>query len=129
MMHKEEHLQESCVRWFDLQYPPLRPLLHHSPNGGRRDLKEAARFKRMGTRAGFPDIILLLPSIGGHFLAMELKYGRGVQTESQKAMEKAIEAAGGKYAVVRCFEDFFNIVSGWVENSYICKEKGGNPPV
>jgi len=129
MRHNEEHLQESCVRWFDLQYPPLRPLLHHSPNGGRRDVREAARFKRMGTRAGFPDLILLLPSIGGHFLAMELKYGKGVQTESQKAMEKAIKAAGGHYAVIRCFDNFFDIVSGWVENSYLCNLKGGNPPV
>ena len=117
MRHNEEHLQESCVRWFDLQYPPLKPLLHHSPNGGRRDVKEAARFKRMGTRAGFPDLILLLPSIGGHFLAMELKYGRGVQTDSQKAMEKAIVKAGGSYAVIKNFEEFFNTVTFWVENA------------
>ena len=119
MKHIEEHLQESCVRWFDLQYPQYRLLLHHSPNGGRRDVKEAARFKRMGTRAGFPDLILLLPSIGGHFLAMELKYGRGVQTDSQKAMEKAIVKAGGSYAVITIFEEFFNTVTFWVENAVI----------
>lgn len=129
MKHLEEHLQESCVRWFDYQYPSHRLLLHHSPNGGRRDAREGARFKAMGTRAGFPDLILLLPSIAGNYLAIEMKSDTGRQTESQKAMESAIVKAGGKYAVVRCFEDFFNIVSGWVENSYICKGKGVSPPV
>lgn len=116
MKHIEEHLQESCVRWFDLQYPQYRLLLHHSPNGGRRNAREGARFKAMGTRAGFPDLILLKPSISGHFLAIELKTDKGRQTESQQEMEKAVVAAGGRYAVVRSFDDFHNIVDFWLNH-------------
>lgn len=121
MRHNEEHLQESCVRWFDLQYPSHRLLLHHSPNGGRRDAREGARFKAMGTRAGFPDLILLLPSIAGNYLAMEMKSDKGRQTESQKAMQSAIVNAGGSYAVVRSFDEFRNIVDFWMKNLKTCE--------
>lgn len=123
MRHNEEHLQESCVRWFDLQYPPLKPLLHHSPNGGRRDVIEAARFKRMGTRAGFPDLILLLPTEYGHYLAMELKSETGHQTESQRKMEKAITDTGGRYEIVRSVVEFIKIVDNWVNNYLLYKQK------
>lgn len=62
MRHIEENMQIACARWFGLQYPRYAQLLHHSPNGGRRNYIEAARFKAMGTKAGFPDFVLFHPS-------------------------------------------------------------------
>ena len=105
-MHIEDALQTACVTWFDLQYPSIAYLLHHSPNGGKRDAREAARFKRMGVRAGFPDLILLYPASGYNYLAIELKTKTGRQSPLQKQYEQLINAYGGKYVVCRSVDDF-----------------------
>jgi hypothetical protein len=34
---------------------------HHSPNGERRTREGAGRLRRMGTRPGFPDLLILTP--------------------------------------------------------------------
>ena len=54
----EADLQIAIVQWFNLAYPDHAKWLHHSPNGGKRSITEAVRFKRMGTKAGFPDLVL-----------------------------------------------------------------------
>lgn len=46
---------------------------HHSPNGGSRDVREAAKFKRLGTSPGFPDIWIPLARKSHHGLYIELK--------------------------------------------------------
>src|SRR5690606_17520809 len=50
---------------------------HHSPNGGHRDIREAAKFKRLGTSAGFPDLELPYARKGYHGLYIELKRVKG----------------------------------------------------
>lgn len=112
--HHEEDLQMSCVRWFELAHPDLARLLHHSPNGGRRDAREAGRFKAMGTRAGFPDLILLVPSHGHPYLCIEMKYGAGRQTERQREYQRAVEAQGAKYVVVRSAMEFAEIINNYL---------------
>jgi len=106
MQHIEDNIQISCVTWFSLQYRELSQLLHHSPNGGKRNAREAARFKAMGTRPGFPDLILLYSASGFSYLAIELKTQIGKQTEYQKDYQKLIEASGAKYVICRSFDDF-----------------------
>lgn len=106
MRHLEENTQIACVRWFSYQYQELAGALHHSPNGGKRNAREAARFKAMGTKAGFPDIALFYPTKEYHALFIELKTDKGRQTESQKWWQQWAENHGYKYAVVRSFEEF-----------------------
>ena len=118
MRHKEDNLQMMCVRWFSLQYPKCAPLLHHSPNGGKRNLKEAARFKAMGVRAGFPDLALYIASGGYHALFIELKSDTGRQTAIQKDMEQLLKAQGYKYVVVRSVDEFINEIE-----TYLCSRK------
>lgn len=107
-------MQMACVRWFSLQFPDLAMLLHHSPNGGRRNLREAARFKAMGTRAGFPDLILLLPTKLHHALFIEMKTATGRQQPTQKVFQKKVEAHGYKYIIVRSIEQFIEEVKKYV---------------
>lgn len=106
MRHEEESLQMACVKWFDIQYRHIRDYLHHSPNGGRRNRIEAARFKAMGVRAGFPDLILMIPSGGHPFLAIEMKSQTGTVRETQKHFKEIFERVGALYVVVRTFDDF-----------------------
>jgi hypothetical protein len=113
--HIEDDLQIACVNWFSYQYPKLEKLLHHSPNGGKRDAREAARFKTMGVRPGFPDLILLHPSNGYHFLCIELKTKTGKQSDYQKEYQKLVEAEGGKYVVCRTLEEFIAVVKEYLK--------------
>lgn len=77
MRHIEEDMQVECVKWFGYQYPQYFVLLHHSPNGGYRNSREAGRFKAMGTRAGFPDLVLLFHVKATMRFFFELKAPKG----------------------------------------------------
>lgn len=114
MRYNEEKIQEACVRWFELAWPEYRSLLHHSPNGGARTAFEGAAFKRKGTRAGFPDLILLIPRGECPYLCIELKQGRGRQSETQQAYQSAVESVGARYEVVRSVEEFINVINNYL---------------
>lgn len=113
--HAEDDLQMQCVKWFRLQYPQFARLLHHSPNGGRRDAREGARFKQMGTQAGFPDLILLVASQGYHALLLELKTRTGRQQDSQKEYQQLAEAQGYRYVVIRSLDAFMDEVNTYMK--------------
>lgn len=58
----EDGEQLAVMQWCALnlnKYPELK-WLHHSPNGGYRGKREAAKFKAMGVKPGFHDLILLV---------------------------------------------------------------------
>jgi hypothetical protein len=62
------------------------------PNGGSRDVREAANMKRQGVTAGVADIILLHDC---KFFALELKSETGRLSEAQMAFLAAVNEAGG----------------------------------
>jgi hypothetical protein len=65
----------------------------HVPNGGKRGLAEAARFKRMGVRPGVSDLILFHR---GCLYALELKAGKGKPTDLQEQFMEDVRKAGGR---------------------------------
>ncbi|UYZ99311.1 VRR-NUC domain-containing protein [Moraxella bovis] len=80
----EDSEQKAIISWarwqplFDLGMAGMiADYLHHSPNGGARSGREGANFKRMGTKAGFPDLFLFIPHGGYHGLFIELKAPKG----------------------------------------------------
>lgn len=104
--HIESHIQRNCFRWFGLQYPHLRPIFFAVPNGGGRNKREAGILKAEGVTAGVADAILLKPSGGYASLCVEFKTEDGSQRHTQKEWQKAAEANGNKYVIVRSFDDF-----------------------
>lgn len=114
--HIEDRLQISCVQWFDAKYPKLKLLLHHSPNGGRRNVIEAAKFKQMGVRAGFPDLILLEANRYYPLMGIELKTTKGRQSDHQKAYQQEFERHGYKYIIVRSLDEFIKEVTSYLED-------------
>lgn len=116
MKHIEDNIQMSCVRYFTVKYPHLAQLLHHSPNGGKRNAREAARFKVMGTRAGFPDLVLHVPSGIYHGAFFELKAPKGVLQTSQKAYLQSLKEQGYYVAVVRSVESFAKEIEVYLNN-------------
>lgn len=114
MRHTEEQIQKGCVKWFDYKYPSLRLHLHHSPNGGKRDAAEAAKFKGMGVRPGFPDLLLLYPNRFYPFMGIELKFCKGRQTANQKEYQRLFEGMGAKYVVCRSLDEFMREVDSYI---------------
>lgn len=83
-----------------IKYPELK-WLHHSPNGGFRDKREAAKFKAMGVKRGFPD--LFFPVRRGIFpgLLIEMKKLKGgVVSDEQDKWKQHLQSQG--YGVMIC---------------------------
>lgn len=117
-VYGEDRLQKDCIRWFDYQHRHYRLLLHHSANEGRlvHSARDGAKRKAMGMRAGFPDLIFMQPNRHFPYLALELKTAKGRLSESQKEYQKAVENAGGCYAVIRSLDEFINTINEYINN-------------
>ncbi|MDE6727770.1 MAG: VRR-NUC domain-containing protein [Oscillospiraceae bacterium] len=103
MQHIEDNEQILLFDWATLQsakYPELG-LLYHIPNGGKRDAREAARFKRMGVKPGVPDLFLPVPRGKYHGLYIEMKSPGGKLSDYQKEWLEKLSENG--YAACVCF--------------------------
>lgn len=73
----EEIEQAKLVRWSHLTtvraLMPALAFLHHSPNGGQRSSFTGAQMKALGTKPGFPDLILPARTDHATGLAIEMK--------------------------------------------------------
>lgn len=117
MRHLESSLQQTCVAWARLQYPILHIRLFAVPNGYRTSASQARIAKAEGLVSGVADLILTQPSDDGQYalLFIEMKQGKGKQSENQKKFQKSIEEVGiYKYEVVRSFEEFKRLISYWM---------------
>lgn len=104
MKHPEQDLQIACVTWFYAQYGTRKDCkLFHSPNGGKRSAREAAKFKAMGVLPGVPDLILLHQG-KAHFF--ELKSDKGKLIDSQKDFGMWLLTNGFECAVIKSFDEF-----------------------
>lgn len=98
---KESQEQTFLFQWANLarcEYPELE-LLHHIPNGGKRNAREAAGLKRQGVKAGVPDICLPVPRGQYHGLYIELKAGKNKTSKYQNEWIEKLKAQN-YYAVV-----------------------------
>lgn len=110
--HRESDLQIRCVKWFRITYPAFAFLLEHPHNEGNG-------FNRMqqvianaeGVTKGVADLILHIPTQDFFSLAIEMKTDKGKQSKEQKIFQRYFEAAGGKYVIVRSFDDFVDLVT------------------
>ena len=79
----------------------LSDYLFHIPNGGSRNINEATKLKKMGVKAGVPDLQLIVPNGEVHGLWIELKAQKGKLQPSQQIMIQRLEAQG--YLCKVCF--------------------------
>lgn len=111
----EEHrIQCACVRWFNLQYPEYRGLLHSVPNGGARSKATAGKLKAEGVVAGVSDLELKIARHGYHGLCIEMKTPEGRQSPEQKQWQKKVETMRYKYVICRSLDDFIREVSEYL---------------
>ncbi len=95
-MDWEEKTQIALYNWFRLRYREYTYYWHHSPNGGRRDKRTAAKFKAMGTQKGFPDVCIFLPTQYSSMFALELKTkgDEGPRAQKGKVTHDQVEWLG-----------------------------------
>ena len=121
MKHEEDKLLMQCVGWFKYQYPEPKYLIHHSPSEGKRNVKinkygrkyspEATRLKLKGTRAGFPDLIIVSDL---RILFIEMKSDKGRLNDNQREVFAMMGAMGFPVAIVNSFELFVDAVERWM---------------
>jgi hypothetical protein len=98
MKHIEDREQIALITWVRLmatKYPAL-DLVFHTPNGGYRDIRTAAKFKAMGLKPGVWDIFVPVPAPG---LWVEMKAGKGRLTPGQASFRDQLEPHGYSFAV------------------------------
>ncbi|RAN36351.1 VRR-NUC domain-containing protein [Hyphomonas sp. GM-8P] len=97
----ESALQKAVVEYLRLALTPHEAVFWHTPNGGYRAPRTAARLKAEGVVPGVADIIIIW---AGRCIAIELKAKGGSQSAAQKAWADQFTTAGGAYAVCRSVE-------------------------
>ena len=86
---RESALHQSLVQWLNLSLP--REAFFFHPMNNPRSAIQGAHFKKLGMRAGIPDLVVLY---GGKFVALEVKSERGRLSSEQKQVHAAIKNAG-----------------------------------
>lgn len=122
MKQLESKLQAECVKWFRLQHPDK--IIFAIPNGGSRNVMEAANLKRSGVLSGVSDLFIAEPSmmdvnIGSekssiyvpkfvqyHGMFIEMKYGKNKLQESQKIFSESVIKKGYYFVTCYSFDDF-----------------------
>lgn len=118
MKHHED--QESMALWQRAQLNPiLRDNLIHIPNGGKRNQREAARMKRMGTRKGVSDYHLPVARGIHHSLWLELKpdvkgYSPQIKKEQLEWREKMRKQENAAY-IVKGWQTAITIMLAYLE--------------
>lgn len=106
----EEDIQEAFFGWLSLYYL-VRKLSFAIPNGGKRNIVEAKRFKKQGVTSGVPDIFLAIPYNNYHGLFIELKAEKGRLSDIQKEWLKNLNDKGYKAVVCYSLDEAINTVT------------------
>src|SRR5262245_23619452 len=92
----------------------------HVPNGGSRDVREAANLKRAGVLPGVADLLLFRPGACPHCgntrlegFALELKAPRGRPTEAQLAFMARFADAGGHTCIAEGIDEALGALDAW----------------
>lgn len=103
----EAQHQANVIKWS--QQPSIRSrwpelaLLHHIPNGGRRDAVEARHLKEQGVKPGVPDLHLPVARGFYHSLYIEMKTEKGCTSDVQEWWIEFLTAQG----------NFVEVCHGW----------------
>lgn len=119
--HPEDDLQAAIVQYLGYS---LRPgvLVHHSPNGGRRNVDEAKRFKAAGVMPGWPDLTFVwaqevyTPALRrsvGLVAFIEVKSPVGRLSPAQVEFQAWCREGGVPHAVVRSLAEAIAAVEGF----------------
>lgn len=111
-MQSEDQLQITVARFLKIVAPDL--VFYAVPNGGFRNVREAAKLKAMGVKAGVADLAVVLPDLRAAFI--ELKTATGRVNANQAEFQSTCDRLGIPYAVCRSVDDVAATLKGWGVN-------------
>lgn len=91
---------------------PAEAVVHHSPNEGKRGLKAQAALKKLGTRAGWPDLEVVYR---GRVLFIEVKRPGEKPSATQLAVHALLRSTGCTVILADGAEQVRGPVAEWVE--------------
>lgn len=111
----EEHrLQCAEVRYMRAVHPDLSHVFFAVPNGQKRTASQTRWLKDEGLVPGVSDMILLRSNSLHGYLCIENKTPKGKQQPEQILFQRAVEANGGKYVVIRSLDEFTETVEHYL---------------
>lgn len=119
LVRYEDPIHRSILNYLESTLPD-EFVVHHSRNGGRSK-GENGRAKGLGTKKGFPDLLILGSDDFGGLVRldvptgwlMEVKVpGKGPDSDQRK-LHKKLKALGFKVGVVRSIDDARQLVIEW----------------
>lgn len=116
MKTTESQQQIALFQWVGIsfrKYPQLK-LLYHIPNGGKRDVRVAAKLKREGTKPGVLDIHLPVARQGFHSLYIEMKVGSNKLTKLQQDFKRMAESEGNLCVVCYSWVEAKDALEGYL---------------
>lgn len=111
MRHLEDDLQELCVTLFRYRYRDK--MIFAIPNGGRRNIREAARLKRCGVLAGVPDLFIAEANKNWNGLFVELKAGKNGTTLSQENIFPRLIEKKYRVEICRTADEFERVTMAY----------------
>lgn len=110
----EGRFQSECYQWFLEDYPHLKGLLFHIPNGGKRTKIEAAQFKGMGVVPGVSDFVFLYKQ-RAYLIELKKPDGKGVISEHQERFKEQVELHKFEHWFCNNIEEFKALIKEIVE--------------
>ena len=104
---QEQTMLVDWMSWNDL-------IFYHVPNGGKRDLREASKFRRLGVKAGVPDLCIPHPTSRYHGLYIELKSHSGKLTKEQDWWVKKLNDLGYRAEVAFGGDEGIQIIQDYL---------------
>jgi len=101
----EAQIQRGVLDYLEL-LSRKKPIYYFRSAAGMVRTEQGRVFKT--GKPGAPDISVCFD---GLFIGLEIKTTTGRQSALQKKAQAEIEAAGGKYYIIRCLEDIWKILS------------------
>nr|DAP00690.1 MAG TPA: Nuclease [Caudoviricetes sp.] len=107
-MNKEDNLLLSVASYLRLQYPNV--LFCHIANERKTSIQQGAKLKRLGVRAGMPDILIFQPNKTYSGLAIELKIKPNKPTKNQLEVLTMLSNNNWNTAVCYDFDEAKNLI-------------------
>lgn len=107
MVKEEARIQAWCVFWLRNKYPETHGLFF-TINNNATSIRGGVNNKAMGVVAGVSDCVFFW---GGKLYCIEFKTFKGRQSPDQKKWQENITKQGAEYHIVRCLEDFKELIN------------------
>lgn len=120
MKRDEDHIQETCVRWYRLVHRDK--MITSFPAGyvfGGDATKRAIlgkRMKDMGYMKGVPDLFIPHANRFYHGMFIEMKTPKGRLSPEQKESIRRLESENYKCTVCRSLDEFMKAVNEYMED-------------